>query len=221
MNAHQTVREESQESRDLEARAPLSQIAEMIRLADARSGANEELRERNRIRLAATLGCSAEDLQEIVDSFGAEYWEQLVFERRIQLGIDSSVSRDMSWDRLEAAVLRKLIHLVDENRVSAVGELIAIARTANQATRRTVNQTPNPLGGGGQGMTTKLDIDFSPGDPANGILPSGNLGKISLTLSHRVKEQLESQRTIEGERVLDSVDMLDLKDIQAAGDSDG
>lgn len=197
----------------------LSRIAELILGVDARTVAlpgteNEsELKSSARGQLAASLGCTSQDLDIVVESYG-DAWEGMILEERIRLGIDSTSVRDATWDRLESSVLRKLIHLVDANLVKEVGELVAIAKTANGAIRgERKGSGSRPSGDGTPGIQNNIYLQ---GDPANGVLPAGNLGKITLNLTPRLVKQIESTAVHHDKRQIDSMEMMNLKDVQEA-----
>jgi len=191
----------------------LSRLAELILKVDSRITQGEpELLAAARARLAAGLGCKAEDLQEIVDSYGEE-WDQMVLEERVKIGIEQTTFRDSSWDRLEGAVLRKLETLVEIDAVTSVNELLAIARVANMANRGDRgHKSPVPHGG----AMIQNNV-FLPGNPENGVLPAGNLGKIQLNLTSRAMKQIEATAERTGQRDIDSVEMMTVEQIQAAG----
>ncbi len=233
----------------------LSRIALLILHVDsaatARKGVNgadgkteQESRREGRESLAARLGCTAEDLEEIADSYGEDVWNQLVLEERVRRGIDSSYIKDATWDRLEGLVLRKLVDLVDMDKVHGVSDLLAIAKTANTAIRKEGRNGMGNQGNGNGGVnaSSNVNLHFHPGDPAAGVLPSGDLGTIQLKLSHRVHKQIEGAAVLSeevsapsgegsesgeadslngatrpGGRFLDSIEMLDLQAIQEVG----
>lgn len=229
-------------------REELSRIAQLILAIDAAAVAltdsgkpESELRESGRKRLAAQLGCRIEDLLEIVGSYGEEKWESMVLEERVRRGIDSSYMKDATWDRLEGVVLRKLLLMVESDKVSGATDLLAIAKAANTAVRKGripggVAPNMNKDGGGNE---TNISIGFHPGNPADGVLPAGDLGTIQLKLSHRVRKQIdgtaeresvdnvspsssglefgdivENKTATTPGRFLDSVEMLSLESVQ-------
>lgn len=202
--------------------AKLSQIGELILMSDASidvtGPGGEKLWTESRTRLAASLGCTAEDLEEIASSYG-DSWMELILNERIRRGTDSIAMRDVSWDRLESAVLKKLLAKVDSNAVREVGELLAIARVANTASRGRGNMGK---GNGGAGEGNQINIGFFPGNPQAGVLPAGDLGTIQLSLSSRVRTQLSNAipeaKVIEGQssRILDNIEMVDLSSVQSA-----
>lgn len=216
----------------------LSRIAELILASDARSVAlrpedEAESRLNGRKRLGAGLGCTAEDLEEIAAEYGEE-WESIVLEERVRLGIDSVAMRGATWDKLEGAALRKLMTLVETSKVTEPMELLAIAKAANAANRTgranvtRSDGTPSAGAAGAGHMTniTQVAFGFTPGDPANGVLPNGNLGTIQLKLAHRVQKQMEQPTEAETEligdsqfdsgRTLDNIEMLNLEQVQDA-----
>lgn len=205
------------------AKQELSRIAQLILAVDSRCISDDpakELDSRNaqRSRLAAQLGCTAGDLQDIVDSYG-DRWQELMLEERVRHGIDSTQMRDVTWDRLESAVLRKLMLVVDNMKTTlSVAEMVAIAKTANTAVRGERRPATTPQ----SGLHVSQTNNYIGGDPANGVLPAGNLGRISLNLSDRVLKQIEGTvvRPAEATRVIDSIDMMNIKEIQAAGEEE-
>lgn len=196
----------------------LSRLAELILKVDSRiSTSKPEQLAAARAHLAAGLGCRAEDLQEIVDSYG-EDWDQMVLEERVKIGIDQTTFRDSSWDRLEGAVLRKLETLVEIDAVNSVNELLAIARVANMANRGDRAHKS----AAGQGSAVIQNNVYLPGNPEGGVLPAGHLGKIQLNLTSRVMKQIEGTAEKSGNgngegREIDSVEMMTVEQIQAAG----
>lgn len=210
------------ESKDLptkQKKRELSRIAELILRVDAHvlpvDGEDEDTTLRlARKQLAAALGCTTEDLQNVVDMYGVE-WQEIVLEERIRLGIDSTQVRDASWDRLESAVLRKLIHLTDGNLVKDPMELLAIAKAANMANRGDRKMAAKD----GKGTSFGVQVNnFLPGDPNSGVLPAGNLGKITLNLTPRLVKQIEADPRNKSERQIDSVDMMTLDEIRGVAD---
>lgn len=195
----------------------LSSIGKLILAVDAGLNPSDENYDESfveaRVTLATRLGCQPEDLDAIVESYG-DLWDALVLEERVRKGLDSDAMKDASWDRLEAAVLRKLNRLVDMDRITSVGEYLAIAKVANQANRGTGRMGKgNPPGTPG----AQVNIGFYPGDPDRGVLPSGNLGTMKLTLSHRIQKQIEGTAVRDG-HTLSDLEMLSLNDLQQADD---
>lgn len=123
-------------------------------------------------------------------------------------------NKDISWDRLEDAVLQKLDSHVRTARNLKVGELLAIAQTANRATRRS-----NP---GGPNVTGNTIINMNSGGAADAQvkLPGpGQLGTMTLTLSPKTVGQLSRGITIDAdvEKFSESVQMLGGDDVPILG----
>lgn len=195
----------------------LNEIQELILLADlsVNPGDDESL-ENARRQVAIQLGCESEDLQDIVEDFGAEEWQTIVLAERVRRAVHTPQHKDLTWDRLEGAVLQKLVNLVEKNRVSAVGELLAIAKVANQAHRSYGKRGDGGQGAGGLSVTQNNYIAGQ-----GGALPSGDLGTIKLTLSHRSVKQIEGELIREpgSPKTLDQMQMLTIEDVQKVGDS--
>lgn len=212
----------SQHSGSEQGKVQLSEVARLILSIESGIPANNApMIAQAREGLAKRLGCSSQDIQEVCDSYGPGVWDQIVGQERVKRGLSAPVERDVSWDRLETVVLKKLLMLVESNQVNGVGELIAVAKLSNQATRS--NDRKIPTGGGLPGTHNHFtsvhqqinQIGYIPGDPANGVLPAGNLGTMRLSLSHRTHKQIEGTAERNG-RALDSMEMLDLKAVQQA-----
>jgi hypothetical protein len=223
-NLVKEAEEKQRQELDKAKRPELTRIAQLILQMDARAISSSESQEmeiksESRRKLAASLGCTADDLQSVVDSYGEDHWQEMVLEERVRHGIASTDMRDISWDRLESATLKKLLLLVDANKVGTVQELLQIATAANKANRGQRSSSSQGAGG----FNVQQNNVYLPGSPADGVLPGGNLGKIHLNLGPRVVRQIEASRNIdmtgapefEG-RKLDSIEMLDLKQVQQA-----
>src|SRR5690606_11945772 len=113
------------------------------------------------------------------------------------------------------------LNVVENDKVNGVTELLAIARTANVATRRDA-----PVRGR-NGLSVGIDGEGG-GPGADGVLPSGDLGVIHLQLSYRTHKQIEGTVNEQASRpapatsatparFLDSIEMLDMQSIQRAG----
>lgn len=160
--------------------------------------------------LATRLWSSMEDLEEIRDNTNASLWATKRMERLIE--IEHLKSRGLNWDRIESATLDKLFALVAANRIHDVNQLLTIARTANIATRRGPNgevmknpASPNTL------------IQINQNNSATELPGPGSLGTITMNLSQRAVNQLNTPRKlIEGElvKLSDSIEMLNVDDIQ-------
>jgi hypothetical protein len=196
----------------------LSDIARLILNADSNAPAgNAEGLNASRQVLADRLGCTVADIKEVADSYGVDAWTALVSEERVKRSLSIAAERDISWDRLESVVLRKLLNLVENDRVQTVSELAALSKLANQATR---SPDRKRVGGGADQPGVGLQVNqqfnnYLPGSPEHGVLPSGHLGRMTLSLTHRIHKQIEGD-VVKGARDLDSLEMLSLKDIQEA-----
>lgn len=198
--------------------APLNEIQKLILQADLSAKAGDlDSQTAARKAVATGLGCEIEDINEIVAGYGEDAWAIVVLEERIRRAEANPIQKDTTWDRLEYATLTKLVGLVESNKVNAVGELLAIAKVANQAHRHHEKRGA----GGGNGMTQNIYVG-GPG-PENGVLPSGDLGKITLKMSHRTIRQIEGEsvRNPGDPKTLDQMKMLDIKEIQRIGDEHG
>jgi hypothetical protein len=162
--------------------------------------------------LAKRMRTSVEELQEVVRLTRPELWMQ----KRAELLIERENlrRRGYDWDRLEHAVLHKLVGLVEKNRISSASELLAVAKVANQATRthdsskKGGNMTQN------DGISVQINqINGQVGE--NGLPGPGSLGTIQLTLTQRTLSQLSRERVIDGEatRLSETVQMLGPEDI--------
>lgn len=199
----------------------LSEIEKLIVLTDLTvipqedEAAYAEALKNARKRLAMQLGGRVEDIEEVVALH--DDWDDIVIGQRVKRNLNQSLDRDNSWDRLESAVLIKLNALVENNLVVGVSDLLAIAKAANSANRP---QT-HPHRQMQNGQTFQQFNQFNLGNPDEGLLPSGHLGTVRMSLASRVVKQLQGP-TLEGEvvkgekkeRLIDSVEMLSLEDIQ-------
>ena len=193
----------------------LSDVEKLILNADCMATpGDEEARDTAREQVAIQLGCELEDIKEIVQAFGEEAWGIAVMEERVARATHAPMNKDQSWDRLEGVVLKKLLALVEGNKVTSVGELLAVAKTANAAHR-----THDRKGGGGNMAANQTNV-YIGGDPNNGVLPAGDLGRITLKLSHRSVKQIEGSviRNPEDPKTLDQMKMLSIQEIQRIGD---
>lgn len=193
----------------------VSRLASLVLQVDVQCAHSDPAKEAEmlasgRARLAAKLGCQSSDLQEVVESYGPQ-WQEMVLEERVRLGTTAVAVRDLSWDRLETTMLAKLQALADTNQINTLPEILAVAKAANQARRGDrAPQTPSP----GNQMNV-----FLPGNPADGVLPAGHLGRINLSLTPRMVKQIEGQLVPANDRAIDRMQMLSVEDVQRIGDS--
>ena len=172
----------------------------------------------SRLALANALGVMAEDLEDVVvqveAAFGDGIWNLLILSGRTELALESKAIRSSRWDHLEALAVSKLVTLVERGAVKNASELLAIAATANRATRHSPNGDNAERGGASQtqgGITMNI---FGGGNVPKGDLPgAGDLGTIQLSLSSRVKRQLAAPKSDEA-RVLQDSKMLNAEDLR-------
>lgn len=163
--------------------------------------------------LAKRLKTTVEELRVVMESSDRKKWEIRRMEKLVEA--EAMRKRGFNWDRLEHSALIKLATLVDTNRVKSVGDLLAIARAANQATRRDT-QMPNGQNPSG-GNFTQVNVNFQGGNGDGPNLPGpGNLGTIQLSLSQRTIQQISQGKTIEGEalNLAEGAEMLQAEDIK-------
>lgn len=199
-------------------RAKMSPIAVLLLESDVRIAVGQrsgDLRpvaqHESRLKLAAYLGVSSEDLEALVDeiesAMGENIWSLMILEERTRLALDSKALRASSWDRIEAVAIEKLGQLVQADRIRDPDKLLAIAKVANQAVRPGHGGTAAKSGEGGQ---VNVGINILGGE--DNKLQTGDLGQITLTLSSRVRRQLE--RPKEATSILAESQMLDVKELR-------
>lgn len=164
--------------------------------------------------LAKRLRTPVEDFAYAMEEVGSEEISIRRAERLLEA--ERIRNKDINWDRLEEAVLGKLMTHVKTSKNLKTGELLAIAQTANRATRKTGG---TPVGG------PNINIQMNGGSEQQVSLPgAGNLGTMTLTLTPKTIQQLSQGITIDGEaeKFSDSIEMLggeDLKELnKLAGD---
>lgn len=168
------------------------------------------------VALSKRLRTQIDEFTVIRGATGDEVWElhrlqKLLEIERVRMG-------GFNWDRVEQAALAKMAHLVDTGQVRKLGELLAIASTANRATRRGPTGQPTESGDRGMGgNNVQVNIYGQPTGLETPELPgAGSLGSIQLNLSARTVKQLSEERVIDGDykRMSDRVEMLEAKDIK-------
>jgi len=89
----------------------------------------------SRAALANRMGVDVAVLDSMVDDFnkanGEGAWAQLVVEQRIRADVTAA-----NWDDLELEATQMLAKQVKSGKVTRIGDLLTIARTANMAARR-------------------------------------------------------------------------------------
>lgn len=155
--------------------------------------------------LARRLRSSLEDFEMIIRMTNPQEFSAKRLERLLQL--ERIRNRDASWDSVEDGALRKLA-LMLEGRNLKLAEVLAIANTANRASRT--------RGGGQMAPTSVTNIQVNGnGSPSVELPGPGGLGTMRLTLSKKTVNQLGQGITIdvEPEKYTDSIEMLEGKDV--------
>jgi hypothetical protein len=137
-----------------------------------------ETRGEGRAALAKRLGIGIETLDSLQKDYelanGEGSWQRLIHDSRATLD-----TLGASWDQIEILAVEKLAEHVRAGRVVTVGELLTVARVANQAARR------GPLG------ARPLGPGFQP-IGGSATLPGSDGIVMELRLSRIAAEQLES-----------------------------
>lgn len=151
--------------------------------------------------LARQLGTHKEFLAEAakVANEDGSLWHD-VFEERIRRTGALKLFRDADWEKLEANAVRTLLSLAERNLIKDVGELLAIARVARQASEVRVPSNPN--------TGNNVNINFNGG----GVMPESELpgagAKMTIDLSPRSAQALAEasgkRQGVDGHRVIDS-----------------
>lgn len=163
--------------------------------------------------LTMRLRSTFEELCEIKAMIPEQVW----FEKRSEviLELEKHKQRGMAWDKLEMGVLEKLSRVM-VTRSMTTGELLAIARVANSATRRGIGVEPVAAKSDNPGFNVQIINGVAVQVPsANGLPGPGSIGTIKLTLSKRTVAQLGQERIIDGtsERIMDNSEFLTAKDV--------
>lgn len=175
----------------------------------------EEWQGENLESLAKRLRSSVEEFKYIVDHSNPIEWEA----RRLKklLEAESIRNKGFRWDQVEDLVLQKIHTLVEKGQVKKLGELLAIAQTANRASRR--------VGGpeGGTGMAPNLVqvnvLNHGGTQTATGLPGPGSLGVMRLSLSDRTVKQLSKGKVIDHDSppLSERIEMLGPKDVPILG----
>lgn len=217
-------------NRDLKTiQASLSAVATMLLESDVRNpemGRTKPSVDSNaRLQLAYQMGVEPQDLESIIadveNEFGEGTWSELIIEGRTQLALHSTILRSAKWDKVESIALTKLMTLVEENKIRSAESLLAIASAANRAARtnerngkngNSVESTVNLVFNGAQ------ESDMADGKNNGVTLRAGDLGTITLSLSARVKAQLEREKRETGS-LLKTSKMLDAKELRSIAEA--
>lgn len=166
--------------------------------------------------VALGLDVSESDLDTLCDSvtgdtggtLGGTWQNGVAYLKSMLIGNAQTIAQ--GWDALEAMTLDSLARKVQEaGQNLPTKDAVAIAQIANKAIRR-------HSGEGGGGPRTNINVNRGSGFGEEDMsleLRSGNLGSIRLSLSTRVRAQLEQPKTIEVEtrQTAGAREMLDLE----------
>ena len=145
--------------------------------------------------LAKNLGVDLEDLNAVEKAYNeeaedSEAWKALVLERQTQ-----PLAIGQTWDSLEEKATQRLLELVAEGAVKSVGDMLAIARIANNAHRRGSFVTAQSGGNTGTGVLAGVGINGQP------ILPGAAAGTMNLSLTFTAAESAKPRLNPEAEMV--------------------
>ena len=149
--------------------------------------------------IAKGLDCDQAALDALADSItggpggiGADLWKACVVTiRSINLANHQSIGA--GWDALEAMAVNRLAQFVSDAGANlSPKDAVAIASMANKAVRR-------QAGEGGAGRTSvSIHAPMGQGAEMAFEVEGGNLGSIRMSLTPRVRAQLEQPKVIEG-----------------------
>jgi hypothetical protein len=170
--------------------------------------------------LAMRVAISIDMLEAIREDIDPDLWSQKKLERVIQMELIRN--RANNWEEIEAIALEKLKLKIEHTSIDE-STLLQIASQANRM-NQVSNLRSEPASGGGNNLM--VQINNVNRDMPNGDLPGpGTLGTITLSLSKRVASQLSlpKKADIEGDRFLDSIEMLGARDVPSllTTDADG
>jgi hypothetical protein len=165
--------------------------------------------------LAKRLRSSVEEFRGIVENTSPQIFEQ----KRLLKLLEAERIRNKAyrWDQVEELALAKIHNLVERGLVRKLPELLAIAQTANRASRK--------VGGpdGGAPMIpnlTQVNIQMNGDGSVNSVLPGpGNLGVMKLSLSSRALTQISKGKVIDADALPLSqrIEMLGPVDVPGLG----
>lgn len=161
--------------------------------------------------LAKRLRTPVEDFAYAMGEVGEEELSVKRAERLLEA--ERIRNKDMNWDRLEEAVLSKLNQHVMTAKNLKVGEMLAIATTANRASRKNGSQPMN-------GPNINIQMNGGPGANPQVTLPgAGNLGTMTLTLAPKTIQQLGQGITVDGEvnKMDEKIEMLQADSLTMLG----
>lgn len=167
----------------------------------------EEWEGENLGSLAKRLRSSPAEFQQIMLQTDPQIWEN---KRLLKLLEAESVrNKSFRWDQVESLALAKLHALVEKGKINKLGELLAIAQTANRATRKNeggVQMAPN---------LTQVNVVIPGAGAAQSLPGPGNLGVMRLSLSDRTVKQLSRGKVIDAEAapLSERIEMLGPNDV--------
>jgi hypothetical protein len=165
--------------------------------------------------LAKRLRSSVEEFRGIIESTSPQIFEQ----KRLLKLLEAERIRNKAyrWDQVEELALAKIHNLIERGLVKKLPELLAIAQTANRASRK--------VGGpdGGAPMIpnlTQVNIQMNGDGSVGSVLPGpGNLGVMKLSLSSRALTQISKGKVIDADALPLSqrIEMLGPVDVPGLG----
>lgn len=141
----------------------------------------------------AAIDALADSITGGPGGIGHDLWKACVVTiRSINLANHQSIGA--GWDALEAMAVNRLAQFVDDAGPNlSPKDAVAIASMANKAVRRQAGE------GGGAGRSgVSIHAQMGQGAEMAFEVEGGNLGSIRMSLTPRVRAQLEQPRTIEG-----------------------
>lgn len=157
--------------------------------------------------LAKRLRSSIEEFKAIQEQTDPQIWEN---KRLLKLLEAESIrNKSFRWDQVENLALAKLHTMVERNQVKKLGELLAIAQTANRATRR--NEGGAPMAPN----LTQVNVVIPGAGGAQTLPGPGNLGVMRLNLSDRTVKQLSKGKVIDHDSapLSERIEMLGPNDV--------
>jgi hypothetical protein len=190
--------------------------------------------------LAAKLSLSVETIQAVVDQLTEDerrkLWQEIV-EERIQQAIQAPAFQAQLWERVSGRAAAMLERLLEKNLIKDPGELLAVAKAANQLAPSLAsvngggnrNQLPpgnsgsaasaftiNVNNGGDASRQHSEEAQMTYDEDGRPILPAGG-ERIVIDLAPRMAGRMTQQREIapKGARVIDS-ERLDAEALRTA-----
>lgn len=169
--------------------------------------------------LSLKVATGVEELIEIKNAIDQSLWQQKKLERAIRR--EQIRNRLSNYAELEFISIQRLIEQVENGKINAPGELIAIAhlgaKMSHLSQLRADSMSENRNGQIPGGLSIDMQINQVTGNHPNGDLPgAGHLGTIKLSLGSRVRSQLEAAIPERDSRTgyLSGIEMLTAKEVQ-------